>query len=81
MVHKVIKQQVHLLVYGFDDSALINQRQDEYGGSFENRIRFLLETVEETRRVIPKDFPLMARISAVDYVEDAKAWTIENSVL
>lgn len=61
-------------------SAVINKRQDEYGGSFENRIRFLVETVQEIRKVIPHGMPLMVRISTVDYMETPEAWTLENSL-
>jgi 2,4-dienoyl-CoA reductase-like NADH-dependent reductase (Old Yellow Enzyme family) len=62
-------------------SEMINQRNDNYGGSFENRIRFLIETVQAIRKVIPENIPLLVRISAVDYLEDAKAWQLEDSVL
>jgi 2,4-dienoyl-CoA reductase-like NADH-dependent reductase (Old Yellow Enzyme family) len=59
-------------------SPLSNQRTDEYGGSFENRVRFLLETIKEVRRVIPDSMPLFARISASDWVPEG--WTIEESI-
>jgi len=59
-------------------SPLSNRRTDSYGGSFENRIRFLCETVTAVRRVWPKQFPLFVRISATDWVESG--WTIEDSV-
>ncbi|TDW43373.1 2,4-dienoyl-CoA reductase-like NADH-dependent reductase (Old Yellow Enzyme family) [Flavobacterium sp. 270] len=61
-------------------SAVINKRTDEYGGSFDNRIRFLVETIQEIRKVIPEEMPLLARISAVDYIETEDAWTLENSI-
>ncbi|MEN2402562.1 NADH:flavin oxidoreductase/NADH oxidase [Flavobacterium sp. MC2016-06] len=61
-------------------SAVINKRKDEYGGSFENRIRFLVETVQEIRNVIPEGMPLLARISAVDYIETEDAWILEDSI-
>lgn len=61
-------------------SAVINKREDQYGGSFENRIRFLLETVQEIRKVIPETMPLLVRISAVDYLDTADAWNIEDSI-
>ncbi len=61
-------------------SAVINKRNDIYGGSFENRVRFLVETVQEIRKVIPEGMPLLARISAVDYLETDDAWTLEDSV-
>ena len=61
-------------------SKLINQRTDKYGGSFENRTRLALKIVEVIRQVIPNEMPLFVRISAVDYVEDENAWTIQNSI-
>lgn len=59
-------------------SPLSNKRTDDYGGSFENRIRFLLQVVEEIRKVIPKHLPLFVRISATDYVTGG--WSVEESV-
>ncbi|MRX40222.1 oxidoreductase [Flavobacterium sp. LC2016-23] len=61
-------------------SEVVNQRTDEYGGNFENRIRFLVETVQEIRKVIPESMPIMVRISAVDYIETALGWTLDDSV-
>jgi 2,4-dienoyl-CoA reductase-like NADH-dependent reductase (Old Yellow Enzyme family) len=49
-------------------SPLSNRRTDEYGGSFANRIRLLVEIVEATREVWPEDKPLMVRLSATDWV-------------
>ncbi|MDU2064900.1 MAG: NADPH dehydrogenase NamA [Sporomusaceae bacterium] len=48
-------------------SPLANQRNDEYGGSPENRARFLGEVIEAVRRVIPAEMPLIVRVSAHDY--------------
>lgn len=59
-------------------SPLSNQRQDEYGGSFENRIRLLLEVVQAIREVWPESYPLFVRISATDWVENG--WQIEDSI-
>ncbi len=50
-------------------SPLSNQRTDEYGGSFENRVRLLREVVDEVRAVWPADYPLFVRISATDWTE------------
>lgn len=61
-------------------SQLINKRDDQYGGSFENRIRFLLETVKEIRKVIPDGMPLLARISSVDYSNAKEAWQLADSI-
>jgi len=59
-------------------SPLSNQRKDIYGGSFENRIRFLLETVTAMRAVWPERLPFTVRISGTDW--DEQGWTIEDSV-
>jgi 2,4-dienoyl-CoA reductase-like NADH-dependent reductase (Old Yellow Enzyme family) len=59
-------------------SPLSNFRKDEYGGSFENRIRLLLEIVAAVRKVLPEDHPLFVRISATDWVEGG--WTDDDSV-
>ncbi len=58
-------------------SPLSNHRQDEYGGSFENRIRIVLEIIKTIREVWDKELPLFIRISATDWVEGG--WTIEDS--
>jgi 2,4-dienoyl-CoA reductase-like NADH-dependent reductase (Old Yellow Enzyme family) len=59
-------------------SPLSNKRTDKYGGSFDNRIRFLIEIIEAIRSVWPQDNPLFLRISASDWTEDG--WTVEDSV-
>ena len=59
-------------------SPLSNQRADNYGGGFENRIRFLLETTRAVRVVWPERLPLTVRISCTDWVEGG--WDIEQSV-
>ena len=59
-------------------SPLTNQRTDQYGGSFENRIRFLLETTRAVRAVWPDQLPLTVRISCTDWVEGG--WDIEQSI-
>jgi 2,4-dienoyl-CoA reductase-like NADH-dependent reductase (Old Yellow Enzyme family) len=59
-------------------SPLSNKRTDEYGGTFENRTRLLLEIVEAVRSVWHNDFPLFVRISASDWLSNG--WTIEDSV-
>ncbi len=59
-------------------SPLSNQRTDAYGGSFENRIRLLLEVVERVQTVWPSELPLFVRISATDWTEGG--WTIDDSV-
>jgi 2,4-dienoyl-CoA reductase-like NADH-dependent reductase (Old Yellow Enzyme family) len=59
-------------------SPLTNQRTDRYGGSFENRIRFLLDTTRAVRQVWPDNLPLAVRISAIDWKEGG--WDIEQSI-
>ncbi|WP_410470414.1 FAD-dependent oxidoreductase [Clostridium sp.] len=60
-------------------SKAFNKRTDEYGGSLENRSRFLLECIEAIRNNIPEDMPLFMRIDAFDdYVEDGL--TIEEVI-
>jgi 2,4-dienoyl-CoA reductase-like NADH-dependent reductase (Old Yellow Enzyme family) len=59
-------------------SPLANERTDAYGGSFENRIRLLLEVTEVVRKEWPDEKPLFVRISATDWTEGG--WTIEDSV-
>ncbi len=59
-------------------SPLSNFRSDEYGGSFENRIRIVLEIVKAVRQQIGPKVPLFLRISATDWAEGG--WTIDDSV-
>jgi len=59
-------------------SPLSNKRQDNYGGSFENRIRMTLETARLMRQVWPDKFPFTIRLSCTDWVEGG--WTIEESI-
>lgn len=58
-------------------SPLINNRTDQYGGSFENRIRFITETVDAIKPMLTNQ-SLWVRISATDWAEGG--WTIEESV-
>lgn len=59
-------------------SPVSNQRQDEYGGSFENRIRLTLEVTQAVRDVWPQALPLFVRVSATDWVEDG--WNPDETV-
>lgn len=59
-------------------SPLANQRKDSYGGTFENRVRFILETLAAVRKVWPERFPLTARLSVTDWIEGGV--TIEESI-
>jgi 2,4-dienoyl-CoA reductase-like NADH-dependent reductase (Old Yellow Enzyme family) len=59
-------------------SPLSNRREDEYGGSLENRLRFPLEVFAAMRAALPENLPLGLRISASDWVEGG--WDVEQSV-
>ncbi|MEI7845436.1 MAG: NADH:flavin oxidoreductase/NADH oxidase [Chloroflexota bacterium] len=59
-------------------SPISNQRTDAYGGSFENRIRFLMETVRKIRPIWPEHLPLTVRISGTDWLPGG--WTLDESV-
>jgi len=59
-------------------SPLSNLRSDEYGGSFENRIRLLLEVVAITKEIWPAKNPLFVRISATDWADGG--WSPEESI-
>lgn len=59
-------------------SPLSNQREDDYGGSFENRTRLCREVVAAVRSAWPEELPLFLRLSATDWVENG--WNIDESV-
>ena len=59
-------------------SPLSNHRIDNYGGSFENRIRLLLEIVKAIQTVWPQNLPLFVRISATDWADGG--WNIDEAV-
>lgn len=58
------------------------QRTDEYGGSFENRIRFLVEVIKAVRGAIPDTMPLFLRISATEWMEwtGKETWDLPQSI-
>jgi NADH:flavin oxidoreductases, Old Yellow Enzyme family len=61
-------------------SPVTNDRDDAYGGSFENRTRLLREVVEAVREVWPDDQPVFVRISATDWLPDRDSWDVDDSV-
>lgn len=66
-------------------SPIANDRTDEYGGPFENRVRILLDTVDAVREVWPAGKPLFVRVSSTDWVEendtdDRESWTVAQTV-
>ncbi|CAF3445676.1 unnamed protein product [Fusarium graminearum] len=68
-------------------SPVSNQRTDEYGGSFENRIRVVLEIIDLIRGEIPETTPILVRVSATDWFEYdvqfkdefPESWTVEQT--
>ncbi|CCM06024.1 uncharacterized protein FIBRA_08268 [Fibroporia radiculosa] len=64
-------------------APIANKRTDEYGGSFENKIRLLLEVVDAVRAIIPITMPLFVRVSATDWLDEVfpdEAWTGKDTV-
>ncbi|MDJ0520615.1 MAG: FAD-dependent monooxygenase [Planctomycetota bacterium] len=61
-------------------SPLSNRREDEYGGSLENRMRYPLEVLAAVRSVLPETMPLFVRISASDWLDDEGGLTAEDAV-
>lgn len=59
-------------------SPLSNQRTDLYGGSFDNRIRLLLEIIKSIQLVWPAEYPLLVRISCTDWTEGG--WNLIESI-
>ncbi|MET7524393.1 NADH:flavin oxidoreductase/NADH oxidase [Streptomyces sp900116325] len=62
-----------------------NRRTDQYGGSFDNRVRFALQVVDAVREVWPEDLPVFFRISATDWLtendeDDREGWTVDETV-
>ncbi|OBZ67649.1 putative NADPH dehydrogenase C23G7.10c [Grifola frondosa] len=65
-------------------SPVTNKRTDQYGGSFENRIRLPLEVVDAVRAAMPADTPLFFRVSATEWLEEVApeepSWRLEDTV-
>ncbi|ULR40746.1 NADH:flavin oxidoreductase/NADH oxidase [Thermus sp. NEB1569] len=59
-------------------SPLSNQRTDAYGGSLENRMRFPLQVAQAVREVVPKELPLLVRVSATDWGEGG--WGLKDTL-
>jgi 2,4-dienoyl-CoA reductase-like NADH-dependent reductase (Old Yellow Enzyme family) len=59
-------------------SPLSNERQDEYGGSLENRMRFALEVFDAVRTVFPAEKPVSMRVSGTDWVDGG--WDIDQTI-
>ncbi|CAL9279285.1 NADH:flavin oxidoreductase/NADH oxidase [Streptomyces sp. SudanB25_2051] len=69
----------HGYLIGESLSPHSNRRTDEYGGSFDNRVRFALEVVDAVREVWPAELPVLFRISATDWLEEG-GWTADDTV-
>jgi 2,4-dienoyl-CoA reductase-like NADH-dependent reductase (Old Yellow Enzyme family) len=67
-------------------SPVSNFRTDEYGGSFENRVRLLVEVIKAIRDVIPESMPLFLRISSNEFLENTEigkergVWDVDSSI-
>jgi 2,4-dienoyl-CoA reductase-like NADH-dependent reductase (Old Yellow Enzyme family) len=59
-------------------SPLANKRNDDYGGSFDDRVRIVIDIVRAVRRVWPERLPLAVRLSCSDWRDDG--WTLEDSI-
>lgn len=59
-------------------SPISNKRTDRYGGSIENRARFLFEIIEKVKPVWPSGLPIAVRISATDWTDEG--WNLEDSI-
>jgi len=59
-------------------SPYYNRREDKYGGSWENRLRFPVETIKKMREAVGKDFPILVRLSA-DHRTGSRGVTIEDT--
>jgi len=60
-------------------SPLSNHRQDDHGGSLDNRMRLLLQVAARVRAIVPDELPVFVRISATDWVDGG--WDIEQSIV
>jgi 2,4-dienoyl-CoA reductase-like NADH-dependent reductase (Old Yellow Enzyme family) len=61
-------------------SPLSNVRDDEYGGSFENRIHLTLEVFQAMKQVVPEGYPIGVRLSATDWMDAQGGWNIQSTV-
>jgi 2,4-dienoyl-CoA reductase-like NADH-dependent reductase (Old Yellow Enzyme family) len=64
-------------------SPISNKRTDKYGGSFENRIRLLIEVIKTVREVIPSGMPLLLRVSSTEWMENSgepESWDVDSTI-
>ncbi|CAK3923034.1 NADPH dehydrogenase [Lecanosticta acicola] len=68
-------------------SPITNRRNDSYGGSFENRTRFLIEIIQSIRSVIPSRMPLFLRLSSTEWMEETDigkqlgSWNVDSTMM
>ncbi|MEM7208108.1 MAG: NADH:flavin oxidoreductase/NADH oxidase [Pseudomonadota bacterium] len=60
-------------------SPISNVRDDQYGGSLENRMRFPLDVIDAIRAAVPQSCPLFVRVSAIDGLDDG--WSMDDTVV
>ncbi|WP_135819688.1 NADH:flavin oxidoreductase/NADH oxidase [Halostella litorea] len=60
-------------------SPVTNRRDDEYGGSFEDRARIVREVTRRVRAVWPDGKPVFVRVSATDWLPDRESWTVDDT--
>ncbi|CAG9941865.1 unnamed protein product [Clonostachys rosea f. rosea IK726] len=87
---RAIKARINILEIHASHSALLNnflspvtnKRTDDYGGSFENRTRFLFEVIEAICQAIPASILLWVRLPATDWLEyrGEPSWDVESSI-
>lgn len=66
-------------------SPVVNTRTDDYGGSFENRVRLALEIIDDARSVMPESMPLFVRVSLTDWLDAVpeyagKNWNVDETI-
>jgi len=57
-------------------STYSNQREDQYGGDFKNRARFIIEVVKEVRKQVGVNFPILIRLSTEEFIKNG--YTVED---
>jgi 2,4-dienoyl-CoA reductase-like NADH-dependent reductase (Old Yellow Enzyme family) len=61
-------------------SPITNHRNDEYGGSFENRTRLPMRVASQVREVWPKHLPVFVRLSCTDWITEGDSWDLPQSI-
>jgi len=61
-------------------SPVSNDRTDDYGGSFESRVRLTVEVIDAIRAEWPAELPLFMRLSATDWIDDRPSWVLDDTI-